>query len=263
MIRRVTLAAALIVGVGISQAQNKADDVRLFQTFFEDAPITTTPYGDAYFRYASFGKKRGDASVIEVAAQSAFPVIEKLQVGGMLAFRSISPDQGSGESGITDLTVSGRYQVLPGATAISVGSSLTLPIGSEDIGESNFDIHFFGSLRHNVPSGLAITGTFGLELDETTVTTVRFNPNTGDFDTSTDSDRQTAVLIAGGVVYPLPSGLSLVGEFNLRTEGDHAMLSGGVDYKLRAGGRLRGVLGLGLDDGDPNIAFQFGYYMGF
>jgi hypothetical protein len=244
-------------------AQSKTDDVRLFQTYFEDAPIAAKPYGDGFFRYSSFGKKRGDFSAIDVAVESVFPAAPKLQVGGMLGFRSISPDQGDGQSGITDLTVSGRYQVLPGATPISVGALITLPIGSEDIGQSNFDFHFFGSLRHNLPSDLVITGTFGLEFDETTVPTATFNPLTGQIVTGSESDRQTAVLIAGGIVYPLPSGLSIVGEFNLRTEGDYALLSGGLDYPLKSGGRLRGVLGLGLDDGAPNLALQFGYFMGF
>jgi hypothetical protein len=50
---------------------------------------------------------------------------------------------------------------------------------------------------------------------------------------------------------------------SIRTEGDYILLSGGVDYPMKSGGRLRGALGLGLDDGAPNFALRGGYYLGF
>ena len=258
MLRRAMIVVlALLVCAGLAQAQNKtyeADDVRLLQTFFEDAPIAASPYAEGFFQYSS----SNFFSAIDISAQAAFPIpgAPNLQIGGGWGFRSLNPDNdtfgnASGESGITDVTVSGRYQVLPGQTPISVGALLTLPIGSEDIGESAFDFGFFGSMRHNFPSGLAITGTFGLQFIEVQ----SFGNN---------SDRETAALIAGGVIYPLPqSDLSIIGEFDLKTKGDYALLTGGVDYKLKGPGRLRGGIGVGLDDGAPDFAFRFGYLMGF
>jgi len=237
-------------------AQNKADEVRLFQTYFQDAPVSTT-VGEGFFQYGT----ADIGSAININVQSLFAATPKLQIGAGLGFESQNPDEDKfgpnveGESGITDITVAGYYQVLPGVTPISVGALLTLPVGSEDIGEGTFDFSFFGSLRHNTPSGLAITGTFGIDFVE--IETV--NPFTG----ASDSDRESSVLIAGGVIYPMASGLSILSELNIKTEGDYILLTGGLDYAMKSGGRLRGGIGLGLDDGAPDFVFRAGYAMAF
>ncbi len=258
MFRRVLLVgAALLLSIGLSQAQTKyeTDNVRLFQTFFQDAPMAENPYGEGFFQYSAFD---GEVSSIDLAVQAGFPVAPKIQLAGGLGFRSIDFPGGS-QSGITDLTISGRYHVLPGPTAISVGALATLPIGSDEIGESTFDFSGFGSLRHHLTSGFVITGTFALEFIE--VETIRFNPRTGQ--TQKDSNRDTGALIAGGLVYPFPSGLNLVTELNIRTEGDFVLLTGGLDYKLKSGGRVRGGIGIGLDDSAPNFAIRGGYFLEF
>jgi hypothetical protein len=256
MFRRVLLVgAALLLNVGLSQAQTKyeTDNVRLFQTFFQDAPIAENPYGEGFFQYSAFD---GDQSSIDLAVQAGFPVAPKIQLAGGLGFRSVDVP-GGGESGITDLTVSGRYHVLPGPTAISVGGLIDLPIGSEDVLEGTFDFSAFGSLRHHLPSNLVITSTFALEFTE--VKAAKLNPRTGKL----EDDRQTGALIAGGLVYPFPSGLNLVTELNIRTEGDFVLLTGALDYKLKTGGRVRGGIGIGLDDGAPNFAIRGGYFLEF
>ncbi len=248
MFRRVLLVgAALLLNIGLSQAQTKyeTDNVRLFQTFFQDAPIAENPYGEGFFQYSAFD---GEVSSIDLAVQAGFPVAPKIQLAGGLGFRSVDASGGS-ESGITDLTISGRYHVLPGPTAISVGGLIDLPIGSEEVFEGTFDFSAFGSLRHHLPSNLVITSTFALEFIE-----VKAGRN---------SNRDTAVLLAGGLVYPFPSGLNLVTELNIRTEGDFVLLTGGLDYKLKSGGRVRGGIGIGLDDGAPNFAIRGGYFLEF
>ncbi|MDZ7285547.1 MAG: transporter [candidate division KSB1 bacterium] len=243
-------------GVGVSQTKNETDDIRLFQTFFQDAPIATAPYGEGLFQYSTYDN---DLSSIDLAVQAALPVAEKLQLGGGLGFRNISPDVGDSQSGISDLLVSGRYNVVPGPTVISVGALLTLPIGSEDIGEGTLDFGGFGSLRHRLESGLVLTGTLGLDFAETKVP--KFNPSTGR--NETDSEYDNSLLLGGGVIYPTKNKLNLIGELNFRTEGDYILLSGGIDYPLKSGGRLRGGLGLGLDDGAPNFTLRAGYLLGF
>jgi hypothetical protein len=258
MLRRIMfIAIALGLSFNFSRAQetNATDEVRLFQNFFQDAPIAVNPYGEGFFQYSTYD---GDLSSIDLAVQGALPVADKLQLGGGLGFRSISPDVGDSQSGISDLLVSGRYNVMPGPTAISIGALATLPIGSEDIGESTFDFSTFGSLRHYLPSGVALTGTVGLEFNEIKI--FRFNPITGDVEE--DSERNTGVLIGGGVIYPTSSGLNLVGELDIRTEGDYIFLTGAVDYMLQTGGRLRGGIGIGLDDGAPNFSLRAGYFIG-
>jgi len=250
MIRRIMLIIILLgLSVNFSQAQNTnaTDEVRLFQNFFQDAPIAANPYGEGFFQYSTFDN---DFSSLDLAVQGALPVADKIQLGGGLGFRSISPGVGDSQSGISDLLVSGRYNVLPGPTSISIGALATLPIGSEDIGESTFDFSGFGSLRHPLPSGVVLIGTFGLEFTEVKTS-------------QTSSDRQTGALISGGVIYPTKSGLNVIGELDIRTEGDFIFLSGGLDYALKTGGRIRGGIGLGLDDGAPNFALRAGYFLGF
>jgi hypothetical protein len=262
MFRRVFfVVVALFFSINLSQAQTKyeTDNVNLFQTFFQDAPIAENPYGEGFFQYSAF---EGDVSSIDLAVLAGVPVAPKIQLTGGLGFRSIDLPAGAGkgsESGITDLAVSGRYLVLPGPTAISVGALMTLPIGSEDVEEGTFDFSGFGSLRHHLPSGFVITGTFALEFNE--VKTIRVNTRTGK--TEEDSEHDTAALIAGGLIYPFPSGLNLVTELNIRTEGDYVLLTGGLDYKLQSGGRVRGGIGIGLDDLAPNFAIRGGYFLEF
>lgn len=238
---RFAVSASLAL-VCAAAAQNTADDINLFQTYFQDATIAKNINGEGFFQYGTYDF----ASTIDIAAQAAFPVAQKFQINGGWAFENISPDQGDGRSGITDIFLSGRMQVAQGATPVAIGALFTLPVGSEDIGAGNFNFGFFGALRHKVESSpLTIGGTFGLNFVEA------------------GNDRDTSVLIAGSVIYPLPSGLGLVFEINMQPDDDYALLSGGLDYALAGGGRVRGALGLGLDDAAPDFAFRLGYALGF
>lgn len=250
--RRFALAA-LMLSASLSLAQVKTDNVNLVQTFFQDAVIAKSAYGEGFFQFSDYD---AGFSSIDVAVQGGFPLAPKFQLGGGIGFRSFS---NGGGSGISDLAASGRYLVVSGPTAIAVGGLLTVPIGDEDIGESSLDFSFFGSLRHPLPSGFVITGSLALEFLETK--TVVFNTRTNRFEEG--SDHNNGLLLAGGFIYPMKNSLSLVTELNIRTEGDYILLSGGLDYALQGGGRLRGALGLGLDDGAPNFALRGGYYFGF
>lgn len=231
----------------MAQAQDKAEEVNLFQTFFQDATIAKTPFGEGLFQFSDYDY----GSSIDLAVLAGLPISPQFQMSGGLGFRNISRDVPAGlnidgsSSGITDLLVSGRYNVVQGPTPITVGGLITLPIGSEDIGESSFDFSGFGSLRHALQGGVVITSTVALEFIET-------GPN-----------RDTSLLLAGGVIYPGANNLNWIGELNIRTEGNYILLSGGVDYLLASGGRLRGGLGLGLDDGAPNFQLRAGYLLGF
>jgi len=240
----------------VAAAQEKSDEVRLLQTFFQDAPIATQPYGEGFFQYGTYDN---DFSSIDLAVQAALPIAQKIQVGGGVGFRNVSPGAGDGQSGISDVLASARYNIKPGPTSVSVGAFLTLPIGSEALGEGTLEIGSFGSLRHHLPSGVVLTGTAGLELDE--VQTLKYNATTQKLESG--SGLKSAFLIAGGAIYPTNRGVNLLGELNIRTRGNYILLSGGVDYPLQGGGRLRGGLGIGLDGGAPNFAIRFGYLMGF
>lgn len=238
----------------LSFAQEKTDNVNLVQTFFQDATIAPSAYGEGFAQFSDYD---GGFSSVDIAVQTAFPISPKFQLGGGIGFRNFS--NGTSQSGITDLAASGRYLVVSGPTSVAVGGLVTLPIGSEDIGEGDLDFSIFGALRHPLRSGIVITGGLSLEFYETK--SFSYNTRTNQIEES--SDYENGLLLAGGFIYPMSRSLNLVTELNIRTEGDYILLSGGLDHPLSSGGRLRGALGLGLDDGAPNFVLRGGYYLGF
>lgn len=237
------LAGLWLLGTsnGFSQADVRGD-VHLFQNFLLDAPIASTFYGEgglAYSTYEFF-------NAFQFGIRGGYPITPKFEMGGEISYINADPDQGDGESGISDLTVAGRYNVMSDKANLSVGGYITLPIGSEDVGQSNTDFAAFGALRYPFSgSKLILTGTVALEFLEA-----------GD-------DRETSLLIAPGLLVPATPQLSFIGELNIRTEGEYMLLSGGLDYSLKAGSHLRGGIGLGLDDGAPDFLFLASFLHNF
>jgi hypothetical protein len=208
-------------------------DVHLFQTFLKDAPISFTPYGEAGL---GFGDYDGGSSYF-IGVQGGYPINPKIEVDANWQFLNYLSN-GNSQSGISDLTVAGRYLLLEENPLISGGAFLTLPIGSEDVGQGNFDFGIFGSLRYPLQNKMVISGTLGLE-------SLEFR-----------DDRETSLLFGGGLIYPASEQLHVLGELNIQTQIDYALLSGGVDYKLEMGSKIRGMLGFGLDDGAPDITIM-------
>ena len=75
-----------------------------------------------------------------------------------------------------------------------------------------------------------------------------------------EDDRETSLELAGGVIYPMNNQVSIVGELTIKGDKDYMLLSGGVDYVM-GNGRLRGMLGLGLDDNAPDFQIVAGYLL--
>ncbi|MDZ7344224.1 MAG: transporter [candidate division KSB1 bacterium] len=227
---------------------HSADAVHLFQmqSFFKDAVITTTPYGEGAFFY-------GNSDVVSnytFGVRGGYDVSQALEVGAALAFASVDPDFGEGQSGLTDLLLSARYKIrLSGNTKLVAGGFLTLPMGAKDIGENHLDFGAFGALRHPLNSGVVLTANLGLDFIE--------------IGSGPAEDRKLSLALGGGVIYPVNSQVAIVGELNLETETEYALLSGGVDYQLKSGSRLRGTLGFGLNDGAPDFLFGAGFLMSF
>jgi hypothetical protein len=207
-------------------------DVHLFQTFLKDAPISLTPYGEAGL---GFGDYDGFSSFF-IGIQGGYPINPKIELDANWQFLNFS--NGNSRSGFSDLTVAGRYLLLEENPIISGGAFLTLPIGNDDVGQGNFDFGIFGALRYPLQNKMVISGTLGLE-------SLEFGNN-----------RETSLLFGGGLIYPASEQLHVLGELNIQTQIDWALLSAGVDYKLQMGSKIRGMLGFGLDDGAPDITIM-------
>jgi hypothetical protein len=213
------------------------NNVHTFQTFLKDAPITTTPYAEAGFNFSTYNYGK----LIALGVQGGYPINPQFEIGGHFGFQNNSPNEGDGNSGVTDITLAGRYNLLPTITNISAGAYLTLPVGSEETGYGNFDFGVFGALRHPLQNGIVVTGTVGLDFVE------RIN------------GRDVASHIAAGGIVPVNPQLNIISELNFRTDFDYILLSAGGDYLLDIGGRVRGALGVGLQDGAPDFMILAGY----
>ncbi|MBN1154105.1 transporter [candidate division KSB1 bacterium] len=241
---------SLFVLVGVVQAQGTKDDVHLFQNFFRDAGITKTLYGEAgvmYYDYDAF-------SSMDIPVRGGYPLNEQVELNASIGYLNWSVDGGDSESGLTDLYVGGRYNIVPDKTKISVGGYATLPIGEEKVGQEKLNFGAFGALRHPLDNGMVITGTAGLDFMETTTYETKIDG--WDYEIEEKTEYENAFVLGGGVIYPVNAELNAVGEFVLKTEGDYMALSAGADYKLQSGSRVRGGLLIGLDDGAPDLGIM-------
>ena len=225
-------------------ARNRAYGARLFQSYFFDTPIAKTNHVQPALCYSTYE----NSSLLAIGANGGYAVNPKLEVLGGLNYLSWSFDDFDGESGLSDLTVVGRYKLTEGKkTQFAAGALLTLPIGSEDIGQGNLDFGGFAAIRHPLSSGIVITGNIALLMEET-------------INNKGEDDRESSMELAGGVIYPMNNNINIVGELTIKGDKDYMLLSGGVDY-IMGNGRLRGALGIGLDDYAPDLQIMAGYLL--
>lgn len=251
MILVVSLILALSANLGYSQ--NTLDDTHLFQSFFHDATITKTPYGEGGLAFNSYD----GGSIFRLGVQGGYGVNPNLEIGGGLSFINSSPEEGDGHSGLSDLLVAGRYLLSKNTAKITAGGYITLPIGSEDIGQGALNFGFMGAMRYPLENGIVVTASLGLDFMEVT----DFEYDNGKLKETTS--HENSLRIAGGAIYPVNAELNAVGELVIQTETDYMLLSAGADYKLEGLGKVRGALGLGLDDGAPDFVLMASYLMNF
>ena len=253
------IAAPVMAQKKVQKAQKvasyDANNVHLFQSYFYDAPITKMGYGQGGLKFSDFEFSNS----FRIGVMGGYPINDKIEAGAELHYINISPDEGDGQSGISDLGVFGRYNLYDqNKTNLSVGAMATLPIGEEKIGQSKLNFGAFGAVRHGLNNNMMLVGTIGLMFFEKTE--FEFNPNTFKVDEKTSYDNY--LNLGFGAIYQVNSQLNIVGELSMQTEFDYMMLSGGADYKLSSG-HLRGALGIGLDDGAPDLMLMGGYQMAF
>ena len=224
------LMMLLLSGMVLGQT-NTLDNVHLFQTFLQDATISTTPYGEAGLSYSDYDIY----SLLNIGVQGGYAINPQVEIDANWGFVNFSPDYGNGKFSITDLIVSGRYLLVSDAYKVTAGGIITLPVGSKDALQNNFDFGGFGALRYPLSNGMVISGVVGLNFLEM------------------NSKHKASLLISPGVIYPVNEQFNIVGELNFQTEIHWALLSGGVDYTLKSGSKVRGAIGFGLDNGAPDF----------
>jgi len=227
---------------------NTLDDVYLIQSFFKDTPIAGSNYATVGFNYGTYSTH----SSYYLGFQAGFPINPRFEIDAELDIINFDSDFGYSNTGISDLLISGRYNIenyinfMPDTTKMSAGAYLTLPIGSDETGEGDFNIGVFSALRHPLGNGVVITGTFGL-----------------DSYVNVFDDRKFSVLLGGGTIIPINEVLSLTSELQLRTGLDYMMLSFGGDYSLDNSQKIRAGMGIGFDDGAPDFYLMLNYLFFF
>lgn len=263
MVKKLTLALfGVIILSSAGLTKDRTDDVHLFQNFYRDATIASNPYGEAFVNYSSYEF----GSSFALGVQGGYGVTPALELNANLGYASFNPENGDGTSGLTDLAVAGRYLLLnDNGLRIAAGGLVTAPIGAEEAGYGKLNFGVFGATRYTLSNGMAITGTVGLDFYETK-SFEYVAPQNGQLFGGTYEEKtkyENSVVLAGGVIYPATTALAVVGELLFITDRDYGMLSGGVDYLLQANGRVRGAVGLGLDDGAPDLMLMLSYLMSF
>ncbi|MGQ9853073.1 MAG: hypothetical protein ACUVTG_06700 [Candidatus Oleimicrobiaceae bacterium] len=248
---RVVIGLVVLAMTLPSLAQTNSQTVKLFQSYFFDSPIARAAYAQVGLAYNDYDK----SSALRIGPQGGFPINDKIEVEGAIAYVSWSP----GESGISDLELYGRYNLVDSKELNgSVGAMVTLPIGSEKIAAGNLNFGGFGALRYALQNGMTITGNIGLLFFETT--TFEFDLQKGTLEEKTS--HESCLNLGVGAIYPVSKLLHVVGELVLQSKYDYMLLSAGADYKV-GNGRVRGSLGLGLDDGAPDLQLIAGYAISF
>ncbi|NOZ60735.1 MAG: hypothetical protein GXO74_03555 [Calditrichaeota bacterium] len=248
-------------------AQNGLNNVHLFQSYFFDAPIATTVYGEGGLEYATSSQSSVSSNTLFLNAKAGYPVNEKIEAGAQIGFTNYSVKVGSSsssESGLNDLGIYGRYNITQNKQLnFSAGGMITLPIGSDKIGEGNLDFGFYGAVRYQLENGLVLAGNLGIIFYEyQTMETKQTGPNPWDVELVKGSDRDNYLNLGIGGIYPINEQLNAVGELVLKSGMNYTMLSAGADYLLGSG-RVRGALGLGLDDAAPDFQIMASYGLTF
>ena len=234
--QKYTLVLAGLMMTQMSHARNDSmDDVRFFSHFFEDAAVVTNTHVEPALVYANF--ENGD--VLSLGANAGMPVKPNLDVGLNWAFASVDPDGGKSESGLTDPTFYGRYHLDTQYDAnVTVGGSVSLPIGKKEVGGDRFNFGAFAAARYPLGNGIVAMASVGLNSVEI------------------GNDRELSLHLGGGGIYEVSSEIHLLAEVALDTEEDIFDLTGGVDYVLSHNMRARGALVVGIDDGSPDFALS-------
>ena len=261
MVRSLVLLVVLsVMSFGFAQEKSVAlDEIHSFQTFLRDAQIAKGMYGEGGLVFDNYQYGSG----FKLGVQGGYPVTPQIEVGGAFGFRSFNADQGGSSSGITDITLSGRYNVVPAPAKISAGGYVTLPVGNDKIGEGHLNFGAFCSARYPLSNGMVVFGTAGLDFQETETVEVTFDPVTHQPITEKKTDYESSFLIGGGAIYPLNEQLNVIGELNIRTKGDYILLTGGGEFNLQPNSKIRGAIGLGLDDGAPDFSIMASFLQYF
>ncbi len=249
-----TAAAQSTAARSGSASATMEDSRRFLQIFIEDAAVVENGWIEGQVRYQDLSN---DSDLLGIGPILAFSPVDGLEVGGRLSLLDVDFPGNNSESGLGDTTVYGKWQFFRNPVQFAVGAELFLPTGDEEkfLGTGEFDAAVFASVRKNLAEAY-VTGHFGFRKNND----ARVG---GDLGPVIDLDGKTSIFLGGGVMFPLSDRFALSGELTVETEryedSDSAVaLTAGAYWFAGRGFSLRGGIGLGLDDGAPDVEVIFG-----
>jgi hypothetical protein len=262
----ILVTAVGLAGLGAPAAQTTetklvTNENRLFQRFIEDGAVTDNVWLEGQFRYQSTDARviddgdveRRDADIYSLGAILAVNVAEDLEFGGQLGFRTLNPDPGDPETGLTDLDLYGKIRFTTEPTQVAAGILLKLPTGDEDespsFGTGEVDVAFFGGVRHDFGRS-SLVASFGLRINQDPEPDL--DPNVPGL------EGETSISLGGGYLLALTSNLVGVIEASYETEridrsGSDFRLTLGADYRRGKSFGIRGAVVGGLGDFAPDL----------
>jgi len=239
-----TLLIVLLLSslVEVSEAQNsRFDGVRLFQSYFQDARITNSPYVNGNFFFGDFDF----VDVITLDARGGYTFTPKIEAEGSLGFVNVNPNFGSSESGVSDLLLTGRYMFDVDVIDLAAGTFFELPFGTDDVGAGDFDFGFYGAVRHGISDKVMLTGNLQANI-------LKLGP-----------EREFSLGVGIGSIVNVAERTNIVAELLIESKTDNSAISGGVDYRFKDIGHIRSALIVGVDDGAPDIGITAGFLYPF
>lgn len=267
-------SAAMLGGAAIAQTTTAAQPTttsttvmatrpnadRLFLGFAEDATIIKRQWWEAQFEYAD-GSSGNPWDKTLIRGIVAISPMTNWEFGGRVGFGSTDatgniPDG----SGATDLDVYGKYLFGGGGeTEFAVGGMVTIPTGDDSVGLGTdaFSFKAFGAMRHHMKNAI-FTANAGFRATG--------DGHVGDPGPEGPGDLQgkSAPSLGVGLLWPLGTNFTLVGEAGIETERfenteSDVRVLGGIDWRPSNRGVVRGALAVGLDNGAPDFQFLAGY----
>jgi hypothetical protein len=74
---------------------------------------------------------------------------------------------------------------------------------------------------------------------------------------------ELSLLLGCGAIYSINDRFYAVSEFNYQSEGDYMLITGRIDYELKIDKQVTTAIGIGLDDGAPDLTFMLSYSHAF
>ncbi|MEE9425613.1 MAG: hypothetical protein V3V18_11660 [Methylococcales bacterium] len=229
----------------ITPESDTMDNIRLFDSFFQDAAIPDSPYIEGVFEYDDFNA----GALIPFGVRGGLPIFEQFDIGASFGGIHVDPDRVDSETGVSDFTLVARYHILEfKPVSVTAGMRFDIPTGDSDVGADTLEYEAFGAVRYPVLDKLVITGHAGLGYVE-----------------PTDDDGDFSLFLSTGAIYEVNNKLHVIAEFSGDTEREVGFFDAGVDYEVIPNGRIRVAFGAGFGDDNraPNFTFQSGFLYNF